>query len=71
MNEWGRVEKLERGDQFPADLVLGATEWTLTEFSFDNHHAGKTDPRLVPKKDDIDKQGKIDHPRRQMDRGKK
>jgi hypothetical protein len=71
MNELGHEEKLERGDQFPSDLVLGATEWTLTEFSFDNHHTGKTDPRLVPKKDDLNKRGKIDHPRRQMDRGKK
>lgn len=71
MDEWGREEKLKRGDQFPADPVHGETEWTLTEFSFDNHHDGKTDPRLYPKENDIDKKGKIDHPRRQMDRGKK
>lgn len=43
----------------------------MTEFSFDNHHEGRTDPRLFPKENDIDKMGKIDHPRRQMDRGKK
>jgi hypothetical protein len=70
-NEFGQEVELKRGDLFPADLILGNTEWTLVEFSFDNHHEGKTDPRLVPKEKDIDKLGKIDHPRRQMDRGKK
>nr|WP_239616129.1 transposase [Cohnella mopanensis] len=70
-NEAGQEVTLKRGDTFPADLILGETEWTQTEFSFDNHHEGRTDPRLVPKEDDIDKQGKIDHPRRQMARGKK
>jgi len=70
-DEWGREERLKRGDLFPADLALGNTEWRLTELSFDNHHEGRTDPRLVPKEDDVDKQGKINHPRRQMDRGKK
>jgi hypothetical protein len=70
-NEFGQELELKRGDTFPADLILGNTEWTLTEFSFDNHHEGRTDPRLVPKEKDTDKLGKIDHPRRQMDRGKK
>ena len=70
-NEAGQAQKLKRGDAFPSDLILGETEWKLTEFSFDNHHEGRTDPRLVPKEDDVDKMGKIDHPRRQMDRGKK
>ncbi|RUS46728.1 transposase [Cohnella sp. AR92] len=70
-NEWGREEELNRGEEFPADPILGSTEWELAELSFDNHHEGETDPRLVPKKDDIDKRGKIVHPRRQMDRGKK
>ncbi|QMV45074.1 transposase [Cohnella cholangitidis] len=70
-NESGHPVALKRGDTFPADLILGETEWTLTEYSFDNHHEGRTDPRLVPKEDDVDKMGKIDHPRRQMDRGKK
>jgi hypothetical protein len=68
-NESGQVLELKRGDEFPSDLILGHTEWTLTEFKFDNHHEGKTDPRLYPQEND--KQGKIDHPRRQMDRGKK
>ncbi|MBB6637346.1 transposase [Cohnella thailandensis] len=70
-NEWGREEEFNRGESFPADPILGNTEWELVEMSFDNHHEGETDPRLTPKKDDIDKQGKIVHPRRQMDRGKK
>jgi hypothetical protein len=70
-NEAGQAQKLKRGDAFPSDLILGETEWKMTEFSFDNHHEGRTDPRLFPKENDIDKMGKIDHPRRQMDRGKK
>lgn len=70
-NEMGQEEQLHRGEAFPADLILGNTEWTLTEMSFDNHHEGRTDPRLVPKENDTDKQGKIDSPRRQMARGKK
>jgi hypothetical protein len=70
-NEAGQEQELKRGTEFPADLILGTTEWELVEYSFDNHHEGTTDPRLVPKEDDIDKQGKIDHPRRQMDQGKK
>lgn len=70
-NEYGQKLELKRGDEFPADLILGHTEWKLTEFSFDDHHEGRTDPRLVPKKDDTNKMGKIDSPRRQMARGKK
>lgn len=70
-NEWGRELELQRGDVFPADPQLGATEWEWAEMSFDNHHEGRTDERLVPKEDDINKRGKIVHPRRQMDRGKK
>ncbi|BBI31474.1 transposase [Cohnella abietis] len=70
-NEWGREQELKRGDKFPSDVMLGETEWSQTEMSFDNHHEGQTDPRLIPKENDADKQGKINHPRRQMDRGKK
>ncbi|MCC3374763.1 transposase [Cohnella sp. REN36] len=70
-NEWGREEELKRGDTFPADVMLGNTEWEWVEMSFDNHHEGETDPRLVPKEKDIDKQSKIVHPRRQVDRGSK
>jgi hypothetical protein len=29
-NEAGREELLKRGDEFPADLTLGKTEWELT-----------------------------------------
>jgi hypothetical protein len=53
-NEWGRKMELERGRVFPADPQLGATEWELVELEFDNHHEGRTDPRLVPKKEDGD-----------------
>ena len=68
-NEWGREEELERGGTFPADPMLGTTEWELVSYDFDNHHEGRTDPRLVPKKDEIEaKQGKITHPRRHIER---
>lgn len=67
--EWGREQELKRGDEFPFDPVLGSTEWELVEYNIDNHHVGETDPRLVPKAKDADQQGKIDHPRRQVDRG--
>jgi hypothetical protein len=64
-NEWGRELELERGHVFPADPVLGTTEWELVEYSFDNHHEGETDARLIPKNDKIEAlQGKITHPRR-------
>lgn len=62
-NEWGHELELERGKVFPADPELGTTEWELVEFSFDNHHEGQTDPRLVPKEDDVDKIQKRVHPR--------
>lgn len=39
-NEWGREERLERGQLFPSDLMLGATEWKLVEVEFDNNHEG-------------------------------
>ncbi|MNW25833.1 hypothetical protein D3C74_25870 [compost metagenome] len=68
-DEDGHEQHLKRGQHFPSDLVLGSSEWQMTEYSFDNHHEGRTDPRLVPKEDDVDKQGKITHPRRHMERG--
>jgi len=68
-NEWGREEEMERGTVFPADPMLGTTEWKLVELSFDNHHEGETDPRLVPKSDEIEAlKGKITHPRRHYNR---
>lgn len=70
-NEFGREEHLHRGQTFPADLVLGNTEWELQEYMFDNHHEGGTDPRLVPKKDDTDKQEKRNHPRLHGDQSDK
>jgi hypothetical protein len=29
-NEWGRQVQMARGDVFPADPVLGNTEWQLS-----------------------------------------
>ncbi|QNK56975.1 transposase [Paenibacillus sp. PAMC21692] len=63
-NEWGRDERLERGDVFPADPMLGTTEWKQVELEFDNHHEGRTDPRLVPHDDDDDPEAHMQHPRR-------
>ncbi|MUT65992.1 transposase [Paenibacillus sp. NEAU-GSW1] len=63
-NEWGRVEKLDRGDVFPADPQNGTTEWELIELDFDNHHDGRTDPRLIPKDDDDNPEAHMQHPRR-------
>lgn len=64
-NEWGAEVELERGTVFPADPILGTTEWQLIEYRFEDHHDGRTDPRLIPKKDQIEKErGKITHPRR-------
>lgn len=63
-NEWGREEQLERGDLFPADVMLGSTEWELVELQFNNHHKGHTDPRLVPHDDDDDPEAHMQHPRR-------
>jgi methionine aminopeptidase len=70
-NEWGREEKLERGQVFPADPMLGTSEWELTELDFDNHHKGHTDPRLVPKADDASDEASLKHPRGHIDRGDK
>ncbi|NIK78133.1 hypothetical protein FHS15_003271 [Paenibacillus castaneae] len=63
-NEWGRQEQLEIGDKFPADPMLGSTEWELVEVYFNNHHQGHTDPRLVPHDDDNDPEAHMQHPRR-------
>jgi hypothetical protein len=66
-NEWGREEEMARGDVFPADPILGDTEWQLIEYNFENHHDGRTDPRLVPQKDSEEQElGKITHPRRRL-----
>lgn len=34
-DEAGRETFLQRGEEFPADLVLGTTEWELVEFAKD------------------------------------
>ncbi|QHT59213.1 transposase [Paenibacillus lycopersici] len=66
-NEWGREEKLNRGDVFPADPQLGTSEWELVQLDFDNHHDGMTDPRLVPKKKTTALEAHLQHPRRHPD----
>ncbi|WP_422659639.1 transposase [Paenibacillus sp. EC2-1] len=58
-NEWGREERLKRGESFPADPILGATEWRLTELEFENHHDGRTDERLIVKETGHGKQQKL------------
>ncbi|MBN3524697.1 transposase [Paenibacillus apiarius] len=70
-NEWGREEVLHRGQTYPSDPQLGATEWELKQFIFDNHHDGRTDPRLVPKAEDKEEPPKQLHPRKHQDRGDK
>ncbi|MGZ9585504.1 transposase [Paenibacillus marinisediminis] len=59
-NEWGREEVLHRGQTFPSDPQLGATEWQLQQYIFDNHHEGRTDERLVPKSKDEDRTNQTD-----------
>ncbi|CAI6068553.1 transposase [Cohnella sp. JJ-181] len=68
-DEWGRELQLSIGDTYPSDPVLGSTEWEWVEAVYDNHHDGETDPRLIPKEKDVNKQDKIDHPRRQTGYG--
>lgn len=50
-NEEGRELYLRIGEEFPSDVVLGKTEWQLTELALEDHSEGRTDERLVPKKD--------------------
>ncbi|CAM4423766.1 transposase [Paenibacillus tarimensis] len=63
LNEAGREEHLHRGQHFPSDVTLGPTEWKLVEYAFDNHHDGRTDPRLVAKNETEDKKGFIATPK--------
>ncbi len=58
-DEAGRERRLNRGDTFPSDLTLGQTEWELVELEFDNHHEGRTDPRLTPQKEQAMSNGKF------------
>ncbi|MFD2613854.1 transposase [Paenibacillus gansuensis] len=45
--EWGREVQLDRGDVFPADPVLGDTEWKMVGFPMDQQHTGMTlNPRF-------------------------
>ncbi|MBB3112676.1 hypothetical protein FHS18_004777 [Paenibacillus phyllosphaerae] len=71
-DEWGREQKLQRGDTFPPNAMLGTTEWELVELDFGNHHEGKTDSRLVPKSDDQgSKNANLSGPRTHLDSGDK
>lgn len=71
-NEWGREEVLHRGQTFPSDPQLGASEWELQQYLFDNHHTGETDQRLIAKSDETrQKQSKQMSPRKHTDRGDK
>ncbi|WP_308637743.1 transposase [Paenibacillus silvisoli] len=63
-NEWGREEKLKRGDVFPADPQMGSTEWELTQLAMDNHENGETDPRLYPQKKTTAHEEHLQHPKR-------
>lgn len=63
-NEWGRDEQMKRGETFPSDPILGSTEWKQVELDSENHHDGKTDPRLVPHDDDDNSEAHMQHPRR-------
>ncbi|RGL34445.1 transposase [Paenibacillus polymyxa] len=69
VDEDGHEQHLHRGQHFPADVVLGTSEWKMTEYAFENHHEGRTDERLIPKEDDKNKMGKITHPRRHLKTG--
>ncbi|ANE46979.1 hypothetical protein SY83_12625 [Paenibacillus swuensis] len=45
--EWGREEYLERGETFPADVMLGNTEWNMIQYPMDEQHTGETlNPRF-------------------------
>ncbi|MBO2945387.1 transposase [Paenibacillus sp. F411] len=59
-DEAGHEEHLMRGETFPADPVLGTTEWRLREYDFENHHEGRTDERMVVKAKRHGKQDKLD-----------
>ncbi len=40
--EWGREEKLKRGESFPADVMLGKTEWNMVSYEMDDRQKGET-----------------------------
>jgi hypothetical protein len=40
--EWGREEFLERGEEFPSDVMRGHTEWKMVRYPEDIQHTGMT-----------------------------
>ncbi len=42
--EWGREELMKRGDRFPSDLMMGDTEWELTELPSEDQQEKIDDP---------------------------
>ena len=50
-NEEGREMYLRRGEEFPSDLVLGRTEWKMTEFAVENHSESQPDKHRIPKRE--------------------
>ncbi|AOZ93187.1 hypothetical protein [Paenibacillus crassostreae] len=50
-NEEGRELYLRRGEEFPADLVLGNTEWEMTELAIDDHSPSQPIKHIIPKRD--------------------
>lgn len=63
-NQWGRVEKMDRGEILPADPMLGTTEWVLVEYDFETNHEGRTDPQLIPDDGAHNPEAHMQHPRR-------
>ncbi|MEX1029434.1 MAG: hypothetical protein WDZ91_05220 [Paenibacillaceae bacterium] len=43
-NEWGREELMKHGDRFPSDLMMGNTEWELTELPSEDQQEKIDDP---------------------------
>jgi hypothetical protein len=50
-NEEGRELYLRRGEEFPADVVLGNTEWEMTELAHVNRSESQPVNHQKPKRD--------------------
>lgn len=60
-DEDGRERYLHKGEEFPADLIMGTTEWKLTEFAQVKHSDGETSRHLIPKKRPKDQNHQNEH----------
>ncbi|MNE98281.1 hypothetical protein D3C80_1967790 [compost metagenome] len=60
-DENGREAYLHKGEAFPADLILGTTEWKLTELAQVKHSDGETSRHLIPKKRPKDQNHQNEH----------